>query len=356
MPTEQVTTPAPKKSPSSSTPAPKPVSLALQGGGSHGAFTWGVLDRLLEDERISIEAISGTSAGAMNAVVLADGIRKNGRDGARAALHDFWRAASGAAWLSLIQRTPWDRLSGNWSMDHSPGFLFTDLLARLASPYDLNPLGLNPLLDFLAERIDFDAVRDCAAVKLFIPATNVRTGRVRVFRNHELSPSAVMASACLPNLFPAVEIDGEGYWDGGYSGNPALHPLIYSCHARDIVIVQINPIEVPDIPRSARDILDRVNEITFNSSLLAELRAIRFVARQLEEGHLDPARYKRMLIHRIDGQVGLSGLGASSKLNAEWAFLQLLFDKGRLAADAWLAENFEQIGQRSTLDLDAVLR
>ena len=335
--------------------APKPISLALQGGGSHGAFTWGVLDRLLADERISIEAISGTSAGAMNAVVLADGIQRGGREGARTALRAFWRNASRSAWLSLIQRTPWDKLTGNWSMDCSPGYLISDLLTRVASPYDLNPLGLNPLQDFLAEHVDFDAVRGCAAVKLFIPATNVRTGRVRVFRNRELSPSAVMASACLPNLFPAVEIDGEGYWDGGYTGNPALHPLIYNCNVRDIVIVQINPMDVPDIPRSAREILDRVNEITFNSSLLAELRAIRFVTRQLEAGHLDAAQYKHMLIHRIDGDAELGSLGASSKLNAEWAFLQMLFDKGRGAADAWLERNFEHIGQHSTLDLDAVL-
>lgn len=334
---------------------PKPIALALQGGGSHGAFTWGVLDRLLEDERIAIEAISGTSAGAMNAVVLADGIHKNAREGARAALRHFWKDASRSAVLSVIQRTPWDKLTGNWSMNHSPGYLMADMITRLASPYTLNPLGLNPLQDFLNEHVDFEAVHACAAVKLFISATAVRTGRVRVFDNHDLSSSAVMASACLPNLFPAVEIDGEGYWDGGYTGNPALHPLIYSCNVRDIVIVQINPIDVPDIPRTARDILDRVNEITFNSSLLAELRAIRFVTRQLEAGHLDPAQYKHMLIHRIDGEADLTELGASSKLNAEWAFLQMLFDRGRRAAEDWLAQSFDQIGQRSTLDLDAVL-
>lgn len=354
MPRDRNTTSA-AKGPRSAGPAPRPISLALQGGGAHGAFTWGVLDRLLEDERIVIEAISGTSAGAMNAVVLADGLQKGGRDGARAALHHFWEGASRSAWLSLIQRTPWDRLVGNWSMNNSPGYLFADLLTRLASPYELNPLGLNPLQDFLVENVDFDAVHDCAAVRLFISATNVRTGRVRVFSNDELSPGAVMASACLPNLFPAVEIDGEGYWDGGYAGNPALHPLIYHCNVRDIVIVQINPVAVADIPRTARDILDRVNEITFNSSLLAELRAIRFVARQLEAGHLDPAQYRQMLVHRIDGEAELGSLGAASKLNAEWAFLQMLFDKGRLAADAWLERNFEHIGERSTLDLDAVL-
>lgn len=333
----------------------KTISLALQGGGSHGAFTWGVLDRLLEDRRIVIEAISGTSAGAMNAVVLADGLQKNGRDGARAALEEFWRAASRAAWLSLMRRTPWDRATGNWNLNHSPGYLMLDLIGRLASPYELNPFNFNPLRTFLTRHVDFEAVHGCTAVKLFVSATNVRTGRVRIFTNQDLSPDAVMASACLPNLFPAVEIDGEGYWDGGYTGNPALHPLIYHCNVRDIVIVQINPISVPAIPKTARGVLDRVNEITFNAGLIAELRAIRFVARLLQAGHLDPAHYKQMLIHRIDGDVELEDLDASSKLNAEWPFLRMLRDKGRRAADVWLDRNFDQVGRGSTLDLDAVL-
>lgn len=334
--------------------SPKPISLALQGGGSHGAFTWGVLDCLLQDERIAIAAISGTSAGAMNAVVLADGLQKGGREGAREALRTFWEAASRATWLSVIQRAPWDRMTGNWSLNGSPGYLFADFITRLASPYELNPFHFNPLQDFLARHIDFDAVRGCAAIQLFISATNVRTGRVRTFTNRELSPSAVMASACLPNLFPAVEIDGESYWDGGYAGNPALHPLIYRCDARDIVIVQINPVSASTVPRTARAILDRVNEITFNASLLAELRAIRFVARQLDAGHLDPAQYKRMLMHRIDGEAELQALDASSKLNAEWPFLQMLHDKGERTARAWLERNFEQIGHNSTLDLDGL--
>ncbi|MYN15066.1 patatin-like phospholipase family protein [Pusillimonas sp. TS35] len=332
----------------------KSINLALQGGGSHGAFTWGVLDRLLEDERITIEGISGTSAGAMNAVVLADGLHKSGREGGRTALRAFWKAASRTAGISLLQRTPWDRFTGNWSLNASPGYMMLDLVSRFASPYELNPFNINPILDFLRAHIDFDAVQCCAGIKLFIPATNVRTGRVRVFTNQELSPEAVMASACLPQLFPAVEIDGEAYWDGGYTGNPALHPLIYQCDARDIVIVQINPIDSPELPRTSREIQDRVNEITFNSSLLAELRAIRFVARQLEAGHLDPAQYKRMLMHRIAGEEELKAMDASSKLNTEWKFLQTLHDGGRRAADAWLETHFDQIGVDSTLDLAAM--
>lgn len=343
-------------SPRNGTPhAPKAINLALQGGGAHGAFTWGVLDRLLEDERIGIEAISGTSAGAMNAVVLAAGFQHGGRAGARAALHDFWYAAGRTARFNVVQRTLWDRLTGNWSLNHSPAYLFMDLASRLASPYELNPLNLNPLRDFLAREVDFDAVRHCSAIKLFISATNVRTGRVRIFANAELSPDAVMASACLPHLFHAVEIDGEAYWDGGYVGNPALHPLIYRCAARDIVIVQVNPTETSGVPRRARDILDRVNEITFNSSLLAELRAIEFVTRQLDAGHLDPAHYKRMLIHRIDGGAGLNGLDASSKLNAEWEFLQRLHGMGQRAATTWLDRHYAQLGESSTVDLRALL-
>lgn len=333
----------------------KRINLALQGGGSHGAFTWGVLDRLLEDERVAIEAISGTSAGAMNAVVLAEGLQQQGPAGARAALRRFWQAASDAARFSPIQRTLWDRLVNNWSLSHSPGYVAFDLMSRLASPYQLNPLNLNPLLEFLNEHVDFDAVRHCSAVKLFIPATSVRTGRARVFTNADLSPSAVMASACLPHVFQAVEIDGEGYWDGGYSGNPALHPLIYHASSCDIVIVQINPLNVPGIPKTAADIQDRLNEITFNSSLLAEFRAIRFVTRQLDAGHLDPAHYKRVLLHRIDGEADLKRLGASSKLNAEWQFVQMLHDEGWAAADVWLKRNFDALGQRPTIDLDKLL-
>jgi NTE family protein len=326
----------------------------LQGGGAHGAFTWGVLEKLLEDERIQIEAISGTSAGAMNAVALADGYQKDGCAGARQALRSFWEAASQAACFSPIQRTPLDRLTDSWSLNTSPGYLLMDLLSRLASPYELNPFNFNPVRDFLARQIDFDSVRRCGGIKLFISATSVRTGQARIFVNTELSADAVMASACLPFLFQAVEIDGEPYWDGGYMGNPALSPFIYRCTARDVLIVQINPIDAPGTPKHAREILDRVNEITFNSSLMAELRAIEFVTRQLDEGQLDPAQYKRMLIHRIDGASELKPLDASSKLNAEWAFLEELHGRGYRAASQWLADHFDSIGEVSTVDLRAM--
>lgn len=331
----------------------KLINLALQGGGAHGAFTWGVLDKLLAEGRVRIEGISGTSAGAMNAVVLADGMRKDGPDGARQALHDFWHGVSKVAQLSPLQRTPLDALMGNWNLDYSPAYQFMDLLSRSASPYDLNPLNINPLKDLLMDLVDFDSARSCDRIKLYISATNVRTGRIRVFAQHELSADVVMASACLPMVFQAVEIDGEAYWDGGYMGNPALFPMFQGCTSPDIVIVQINPLEVEKIPKTAHDILNRLNEITFNASLLKELRAIDFVDRLLEQHKLDDAQYRKMLIHMI-ATPELDALNASSKLNAEWSFLLHLHDIGWRTADTWLDQNHDRIGQASSIDINAL--
>ncbi len=329
----------------------KAINLALQGGGAHGAFTWGVLDRLLEDGRVEIEAISGTSAGAMNAVVLADGMMKGGRDAARQALSDFWRAVSRWASWSPLRRSVKAMITGDWNLDDSPGFLSFDVLGRFVSPYEANPLNLNPLRDLLETQIDFERVRSCNLINVFVSATNVRSGRVKVFQCEDLSVDAVMASACLPHLFQAVEIDGEPYWDGGYMGNPALFPFAYNCVSRDIVIVQVNPLECEKLPTTAREILNRVNEITFNASLMKELRAIDFVARLLDEGALDPNRYKRMLIHRIDAESELKPLNASSKLNAEWAFLSHLHDVGRRAASEWLDTHYRRVGEESSIDI-----
>jgi NTE family protein len=333
----------------------KKIDLALQGGGAHGAFTWGVLDRLLEDGRLEIEAISGTSAGAMNAVVAADGMMKNGNDGAREALGNFWQAVSVAALPSPYKRTIYDLLIGNWNLDHSPGYLFADLISRVASPYELNPLNINPLKDFLTETINFERVRGCNKMKLFIAATCVQTGKVRIFDRSELTPDVVMASACLPSMYQAVSIDGQDYWDGGYSGNPPLYPFAYRCSAADVIIVQINPMGRQKTPDNAREILNRINEITFNTNLLHELRAIEFVGRMLDEGSLDPKRYKKIRIHAIEAENGFKSLNASSKLNAEWDFLVHLHDVGQQVADEWLDMNFEAIGRRSTLDLQALL-
>ena len=331
--------------------SPKMVNVALQGGGAHGAFTWGVLDRLLEDGRIGLEAISGTSAGAMNAVVVADGIMKGGPDGARQALEDFWQAVSREGAKSPIQRSLANMFTGDWNLDTSPGYLFFDNLTRLVSPYDLNPLNYNPIRDLLEAQIDFDQVTTCDKLKLFVSATNVHTGRVRVFTCGEITADVVMASACLPLMFQAVEIDGVPYWDGGYMGNPALFPFFNSCASNDVVLVQINPIERKTTPRTAREIFNRVNEITFNSSLLKELRAIEFVARLIDEGKLDPSDYSQVLLHRIEPGEEMLALSASSKLNAEWAFLIHLRDIGRAAASRWLEESFDRIGKESSVDI-----
>ena len=332
----------------------KPINLALQGGGAHGAFTWGVLDRILEDDRLEIEALSGTSAGAMNAVAVAEGMTTGGPEEARACLRRFWKAVSLSANSSPIRRTPLDWVMGNWNLDRSPAFTFFDLIGRVASPYETNPLNINPLRDLLDQLIDFEQVRACEQLKVYVSATNVETGRVKVFHRHELTADMVMASACLPLVFQAVEIAGVPYWDGGYMGNPALFPFFDGSSAHDVVIVQINPITRSGAPRSAREILNRMNEITFNSSLLREFRAIDFVSRLLDNGKLDPADYKQVLIHRIAAEESVNPLGASSKMNAEWAFLDYLFEIGQRAADDWLRENFKHLGKNSTLDIRAM--
>jgi len=328
----------------------KKINLALQGGGAHGAFTWGVLDGFLEDSRLTIDGVSGTSAGAMNAVVLASGMEAGGEDGARESLEAFWREVSNRARFSPIQRSAVDILMGEWSLDHSPTYLFFDLVSRFASPYEFNPLNINPLRDVVAEIVDFDRVHSCSHMQLFIAATNVFTGKIRVFREREVTLDAVMASACLPHLFQAVEIDGEPFWDGGYMGNPPLYPLIYNTGTPDIVLIQVNPIERRQVPRSAREIVNRLNEITFNSTLMRELRAIDFVTRLIEDGKLSRDDYTKLNMHRV-AATELVPLQASSKLNAEWAFLTELRDLGRETAKAWLDQNFDAIGNHSTIDL-----
>jgi len=328
----------------------KRINLGLQGGGSHGAFTWGVLDRLLEDERIEIEALTGASAGAVNAVVLADGMATGNRDEARKTLRRFWEAVSAGGAYSPMRRTPLEAAKGGWNLDTSPGYIFFDVLSRLASPYDLNPFDLNPLRDLLKKTVDFDRVR-ASMLKLFISATNVETGRARVFDKQHITIDHVLASACLPHMFKAVEIEGVPYWDGGYMGNPPLWPLFDHSTSDDVVIVQINPITRPGLPKTAREILNRLNEITFNASLLRELRSVDFVTRLMEAGHLEGTGYRRVLVHMIGDEPALSALGASSKLNTESAFLELLFQKGRRATDGWLAQHFADVGERSTINI-----
>jgi NTE family protein len=330
------------------------IDLALQGGGSHGAFTWGVLDRLLEEPWLSIAAISGTSAGAMNAAVLADGWMKGGAEGARKTLDEYWRRISRAAAFSPLQRSWFDRIAGRWSLDTSPAYLAMDIMSRLLSPYDLNPLGLNPLRDILVESIDFELLSR-SPIKLFVTATKVRTGRGRIFRNGEITADVLLASACLPTMFRAIEIDGEAYWDGGYAGNPTITPLVRESEARDIILVQINPTDRPDPPRSAADILNRLNEISFNSALAKELRMIALLRQVADPGKGEGARWAEMRAHRVHSDL-LASLGASSKLNAEWDFVTMLKEEGRRAAGEFLAANADDLGKRSTADLDVLLQ
>lgn len=329
------------------------VDFALQGGGSHGAFTWGVLDRLLEERWLNIEAISGTSAGAMNAAVLVDGHAKGGAEGARAALEAFWRSVSDAATMSPLRRGPIDVLLGRWTLDHSPTYVAMDIMTRLFSPYDLAFSGGNPLHDILLRNVDFARLAK-APIKLFITATNVRTGRGRVFRNNEISPDVLMASACLPTMFQAVEIDGDPYWDGGFAGNPTMTPLVRECASKDTILVAINPVERPGTPKSARDIINRLNEVSFNAVLLKELRMIALLRQVADAGTSEGALWARMRIHLIRSDL-LSELGASSKLNAEWPFLCMLRDEGRRAADAFLAAHGDALGKSSTLDIDQLI-
>jgi NTE family protein len=333
-------------------PARKPIMLALQGGGAHGAFTWGVLDAFLEDGRLDVKAISGTSAGAMNAVAYAEGLLDGGAQAARDQLERFWRSASRDGHSGALFRNPFlDMWSG---LGERVGQSLMEAMPTLASPYRFNPLNINPLEDFLEKEIRFDKLRAASPCKLFIAATNVVTGKIKVFNERELTAQMVVASACLPSLFQAVEIGSVPYWDGGYTGNPALFPLFTVKEVDDILLVQINPLTREETPRSPGDIQDRVSEISFNAPLIGELRAIAFVSRLIEEERL-PAHYKRVLMHRINLHDRVKDLDAASNLRTEWDFLVSLKEAGRKAAKAWLKAHFDDLGIRATLDLKAAI-
>jgi NTE family protein len=338
-------------------PNAKKINLGLQGGGAHGAFTWGVLDHLLSDERIDIEGISGTSAGAINAVMLADGLARGGPAEARKRLASFWRAASLDGNLPALQRSVIDRLFSFTPFQGSPAEAWFGALSRYLSPYDLNPLNINPLRDVIERFVDFEAVRASKEVSLFISATNVHTGRLHVFPQEKLTADVIMASACLPFLFRAVEIDGVPYWDGGYMGNPAIFPFFRATETEDVLIVQINPVERKSTPHTQTEIMNRINEITFNSSLLAEFRAIDFVTRLIDEGRvprgMGPGEYRRINVHRIALDATFKTLDASSKLNSDFDFFEMLKKGGARAARNFLSEHFDDIGVRSTADLKA---
>jgi NTE family protein len=338
------------------------VNLALQGGGSHGAFTWGVLDALLEDGRIELEGISGTSAGAMNAVALAHGFAQasaknkgDPREIAREALAEFWNGIVHMGVLSEAHRAPFDMLFGQGSADNSPSAVLTNAMTSFwsstVSPYQSNPFDINPLRQFLEQQIDFEAVSRLQSLKVFVVATRVSTGKAEVFTGKRLTADAVMASACLPQAFRAVEIEGDHFWDGGYSGNPAMHPLLYNCHSRDILLVQITPIKRDKLPTTPAQIADRINEVTFNAGLISEMRAIDFVKRLLAEGKLDPAHYKDVLMHRIDGGEALEAFAAFSKISTNAGLILSLRDLGQANARAWLSQHFNSLGVECTVNI-----
>ena len=336
-----------------SKPNRKRVNLALQGGGAHGAFAWGVLDYLLEDGRLDVEGISATSAGAMNAVAFAHGISLGGAPGAREKLSSFWREISRAGSLySPIRAFPWDRWLNGFSMENAPSYLAFEMLTRALSPYQLNPLNFNPLRDVLESVVDFEHLSRCdQATRLYVSATNVRSGKIKVFNNAEICADAVLASACLPFMFQAVEVDGEHYWDGGYMGNPAIYPLIYGSACKDVIVVHINPLERDEVPTTAAEIHNRVNEISFNSSLMREMRAVAFVTDLIDQGLLNGKGYNRMLIHSLRSDQEMAKLSVASKLSPDWDFLSHLRDTGRTAARAWLEDNYDNIGVRSSTDV-----
>lgn len=330
----------------------KTISLAIQGGGTYGAFGWGVLDRLLQEEDLVIDALSGSSAGAINAVVVADGYaRGGGREGARKALDRFWRTLGGTATLSPLQRTPLDRMAPTFTMEFSPVYHLLELAGAMAGPVREGPVTLNPLRNFLSATIDFERVRDCEELQLFIAATNVRTGAGKLFRREEMDAQRLVASACLPTVFAAVEVDGEMYWDGSYVANPPLAPLMKHSAASDVIIIQNNPIARSDMPRTMADIANRANELAFNISFVREVSALQYLNGVPDEGRGAGMTPNTMHLHLISGKEYLNDHGISAKFNAEMPFLQMLHDQGVQSAERWLKEQGAQIGVRSTLDL-----
>ena len=329
----------------------KKINFALQGGGSHGAYSWGVLERFLEEEDLVIEAISGTSAGAMNAAVLVNGYMQGGREGAINLLEKFWRRISDAAAFSPLSKSPVERMITGWNMDSSPTYHWFDMMSRIFSPYELNPLNVNPLKLILDEMLDMPLYSHEDSIKLFVTATHVTSGQARVFGNKEITSDVLLASSCIPLMFQAVQVDGEYYWDGGYMGNPAIWPLIYHSRSEDVVLVQINPIHNENIPKSAPEIINRLNEITFNSSLIAEMRAIDFVSRLIKRHKLSHEQYKDMRMHLVYSRDEVAHLNASSKINADWNFFLHLREIGRKGAEEWLQKNKKMIGVKSTFDI-----
>jgi NTE family protein len=330
----------------------KKILLALQGGGAFGAFTWGVLDRLLEEENLEIAAVSGTSAGAVNASLLAYGLTIGDRQTAREKLDLFWRKIADWGLFSLFQPTWLDKMVSRGNMDYNPFYESWGILSSFLSPYQLNPFDLNPLKNILNETIDFEKVRSNQKIKLFLSATNVRTSQLRVFDTHEITVDTVLASACVPQMYKAVEICGEHYWDGGYVGNPSLFPLLWEHDCNDLMVVQLNTTNYPKLPTNAHEIMDRAYDISFNTSLMREIRVINSLNRLVDHGFDYDGQLEKVNIHFINTGEGLNNFDGSSKLNVSWDFLSYLRDFGRKSADSWIKENYDKIGVQSTFDVE----
>jgi NTE family protein len=333
----------------------KKINLGLQGGGSHGAFAWGVLDYLLEDGRLDIDGLSATSAGSVNAAVLVSAMTNNNKDEARQTLHDFWEAVSQSQNTSLLSSNydirSFAEDASAFSLSNSPFYIMFDLISHIMSPYQFNPFNLNPLREIVENFVDFDAINKKSTIKLFLCATNVETCKVKIFSTPDISVDTVLASACLPFLFQAVEINGEYYWDGGYIGNPAIFPLIYNCDSKDVIIIHINPIVRRGLPRTASEILNRINEVSFNSSLMREMRAIAFVSDLIDTDRIKNHSMKKMLIHSIRSDEDMTKFDVSSKLNTDWKFLTYLRDRGRTVAKRWMKQNYDKIGTESSINI-----
>ena len=331
---------------------PKRINLALQGGGAHGAFTWGALDRLLLEEDVEIVGISGTSAGAMNAAVLVDGHFEGGRERARAQLREFWQGIAGASvnLLSLCPQAPNELLERIPGLDWLAALNPADMLSRMFSPYELNPLNLNPLKDVLKRLVKAKHMQN--SIQLFVTATNVETGEPRVFTGSEVTIDVLMASACLPFMYQAVEIGGVPYWDGGYVGNPSIWPLIYETDCADVMLVQINPLKREGTPKTAIDIINRANEISFNSSLIAELRAIHFVQKLIRSGKLEDKHYTDIRMHHLLPPEDTKLMSADSKTDTHWEYFEQLHALGYAQMEAWLKKHKDAIGETETLDIE----
>jgi NTE family protein len=331
----------------------KSINLALQGGGAHGAFAWGAIDTLLADGRIDIEAISATSAGAMNAVVLADALTDGDRDHARERLTAFWKAIADAGEKYNPVKPMRDWTGRALPIEQSPFYWMFDTMLRVFSPYQLNPMNFNPLRDVLNQHVDFEKLRTTKGINVHLCATNVETGKVRIFNRDELTADTVLASACLPFLFQTIEIEGSNYWDGGYIGNPAIFPLIYGSKSCDVVIIHINPIVRRGVPKTAPEILNRINEISFNSSLMREMRAIAFVTRLISQKKLKASEMKQMLIHSIRDDEVMTAHSIASKMSPDWEFLCSLRQSGSAVTERWMRAHYGDVGERSSVDLEA---